>query len=63
MAKQKDKFLKGAVENGLTPERAQDLFKLIEPFAAYGSKGDSSIFASFASCNFAAKPSIGLTSP
>lgn len=36
MAKQKDKFLKGAVENGLTPERAQDLFKLIEPFAAYG---------------------------
>jgi DNA polymerase III alpha subunit len=36
MAKQKDKFLKGAAENGLTPERAQDLFKLIEPFAAYG---------------------------
>lgn len=36
MAKQKDKFLKGAVENGLTEERAQELFKLIEPFAAYG---------------------------
>lgn len=36
MAKQKDRFLKGAVENGLTKERAQELFKLIEPFAAYG---------------------------
>lgn len=36
MAKQKDHFLQGAVERGLTPERAQELFKLIEPFAAYG---------------------------
>lgn len=36
MAKQKDHFITGAIENGLTPERADDLFKLIEPFAAYG---------------------------
>lgn len=36
MAKQKDKFLEGAVENGMPKEKAEDLFKLIEPFAAYG---------------------------
>lgn len=36
MSKQKEKFVDGAVKNGLTIERAQELFKLIEPFAAYG---------------------------
>ncbi|MFH1145347.1 MAG: DNA polymerase III subunit alpha [bacterium] len=37
MAKQKDKFLKGCVEYGkLTSEKAEQLWKLIEPFAAYG---------------------------
>ncbi len=37
MAKQKEKFIKGAIEKGgLTPEKADKLFKLIEPFAAYG---------------------------
>jgi DNA polymerase III subunit alpha len=36
MAKQKDRFLTGAVENGMPKERAEELFKLIEPFAAYG---------------------------
>lgn len=36
MAKQKDTFINGAIKNGLTKERAQELFKLIEPFAAYG---------------------------
>lgn len=36
MAKQKDHFIHGAIENGLTEQRAQELFKLIEPFAAYG---------------------------
>lgn len=37
MAKQKEKFLKGAQEHGgLTEKQAKDLFALIEPFAAYG---------------------------
>ncbi|MBI4215111.1 MAG: DNA polymerase III subunit alpha [Parcubacteria group bacterium] len=36
MAKQKDKFIKGAIANGLSEEKAQVLFHLIEPFAAYG---------------------------
>ncbi|MBI2598962.1 DNA polymerase III subunit alpha, partial [Candidatus Curtissbacteria bacterium] len=36
MAKQKEKFTEGAVKNGMTPQKAEDLFKLIEPFAAYG---------------------------
>ncbi len=36
MAKQKDQFLKGAVEHGMTKEKADGLWALIEPFAAYG---------------------------
>lgn len=36
MAKQKEKFTTGCVTNGMTPKKAEDLFKLIEPFAAYG---------------------------
>ncbi|MBI3342065.1 DNA polymerase III subunit alpha [Candidatus Curtissbacteria bacterium] len=36
MAKQKEKFVEGAVNNGMTQEKAEGLFKLIEPFAAYG---------------------------
>ena len=36
MAKQKDQFLKGAVDNGMTSEKANQLWGLIEPFAAYG---------------------------
>lgn len=36
MAKQKEKFTEGAVKNGMNPEKAEGLFKLIEPFAAYG---------------------------
>ncbi|TSC55888.1 MAG: DNA polymerase III subunit alpha [Parcubacteria group bacterium Gr01-1014_18] len=36
MAKQKEKFIEGAIKGGMTPENAQELFKLIEPFAAYG---------------------------
>ncbi len=36
MAKQKDKFIKGCVEHGMLGEKAEDLWKLIEPFAAYG---------------------------
>ncbi len=36
MAKQKEKFVEGAIKNGMTPQKADGLFKLIEPFAAYG---------------------------
>lgn len=36
MAKQKEKFVEGAVGNGMTQRKAEALFRLIEPFAAYG---------------------------
>ncbi|MDD2823075.1 MAG: DNA polymerase III subunit alpha [Candidatus Daviesbacteria bacterium] len=36
MAKQKDHFITGAVANGMEKKKAEELFKLIEPFAAYG---------------------------
>ncbi|MEI6510893.1 MAG: DNA polymerase III subunit alpha [Candidatus Uhrbacteria bacterium] len=36
MQKQKEKLLSGFVEHGLTMTKAQDIWKLIEPFAAYG---------------------------
>lgn len=36
MQAQKDKLLKGFVANGLTEKKAQQLWSLIEPFAAYG---------------------------
>lgn len=36
MAKQKDSFIKGAIENGMASEKANELWGLIEPFAAYG---------------------------
>src|SRR3989344_2428566 len=36
MAKQKDKFITGAVTNGMEQKKADQLWALIEPFAAYG---------------------------
>lgn len=37
MEAQKEKFISGAIEKGgLSKKQAEDLFKLIEPFAAYG---------------------------
>lgn len=36
MAKQKDRFIKGAIDKGMSPKKADELWKLIEPFAAYG---------------------------
>lgn len=36
MAKQKEHFITGAIENGLNEKKAQELWTLIEPFAAYG---------------------------
>jgi len=36
MAKQKFKFVEGCVQKGMVRAKAEELFKLIEPFAAYG---------------------------
>jgi DNA polymerase-3 subunit alpha len=35
MKKEKDNFIKGALANGITQEKAQEVFALIEPFAGY----------------------------
>lgn len=36
MAKQRDHFVEGCVENGMKRQKAEELFSLIETFAAYG---------------------------
>jgi DNA polymerase III subunit alpha len=36
MAAEKDKLMEGLIENGLSQKKADELWKLIEPFAAYG---------------------------
>ncbi|MBU1000487.1 DNA polymerase III subunit alpha [Patescibacteria group bacterium] len=36
MARQKDKFIEGCIQNGMRKEKAEDLFAMIAPFAAYG---------------------------
>ena len=36
MAKQKEKFTSGCIAGGMPATQAEELFKLIEPFAAYG---------------------------
>ena len=36
MSKQKEKFIEGCIKNGMTGQKSEELFKLIEPFAAYG---------------------------
>ena len=36
MRAQKEKFIKGSIENGLSASKAEELWRLIEPFAAYG---------------------------
>ncbi len=36
MEAQKEKLLQGLVKNGMTEKKAEELWKLIEPFAAYG---------------------------
>lgn len=36
MAAEKDKLFNGLVEHGMTEKKAEELWKLIEPFAAYG---------------------------
>ncbi len=47
MAKQKTKFIDGCVKNGMSYEKAAELFGLIEPFAAYGfGKSHAASYAS-----------------
>ena len=36
MEKQRQKFIQGAISNGVKPEKAEELFHLIEPFSGYG---------------------------
>ncbi len=36
MQAEKDKLMKGLLEHGMSPQKAETLWKLIEPFAAYG---------------------------
>lgn len=62
MAKQKEKLLDGLVKNGMTPAKAHELWKLIEPFAAYGfnkahaaSYGMIAYFTAYMKANFSAE--------
>ena len=49
MGRLKNKFIKGCVENGLEAEKAEELFRLIEPFGAYGfNKSHSACYAMIA---------------
>lgn len=36
MEKQREKFIKGAIDNGMKSDKAEELWHLIEPFAGYG---------------------------
>ncbi len=36
MAAQKEKFINGCINNGYTKQKAEEIFKLIEPFTSYG---------------------------
>lgn len=36
MEKQRQKFIEGCVKNGMSQDKAEDLFRLIEPFSGYG---------------------------
>lgn len=49
MKKQKEIFIDGAVKNGLTKKKAEDIFELIAPFAGYGfNKAHASCYATIA---------------
>lgn len=46
MAKQKGHFTEGCVENGMKPEHAQELWEMIETFAAYGfNKSHAAVYS------------------
>ncbi|MFP4256554.1 MAG: DNA polymerase III subunit alpha [Desulfobacterales bacterium] len=49
MAEHRDRFIKGAVENGIDEQKAEELFELIETFAGYGfNKSHSAAYAMIA---------------
>lgn len=49
MKKQQEKFIDGAVKNGLTKKRAEEIFELIAPFAGYGfNKAHAACYATIA---------------
>lgn len=49
MKKQRELFISGAVKNGLTQQKAEDMFDLIAPFAGYGfNKAHASCYATIA---------------
>ena len=49
MKKQKEKFLTGAVQNGLSQKRADEIYELIAPFAGYGfNKAHAACYATIA---------------
>ncbi len=49
MKKQRETFMKGAVKNGLTEKKAEELFDLIAPFAGYGfNKAHAACYATIA---------------
>ena len=49
MKKQQETFLKGAVQNGLTLKKAEEIYELIAPFAGYGfNKAHAACYATIA---------------
>lgn len=49
MKKQKEKFVQGCIDNGMTKEKAEYVFGLIEPFAGYGfNKAHAACYAMIA---------------
>lgn len=49
MKKQRDLFIKGVLANGLSEQKADEFFKLIEPFAGYGfGKAHAACYATIA---------------
>ncbi len=49
MKKQHDIFVKGAIKNGLTEKKAEEMFNLIAPFAGYGfNKAHAACYATIA---------------
>ncbi len=49
MKKQKEKFIEGCVKNGLTRQKSEEVFTLIEPFAGYGfNKAHAACYAMIA---------------
>ena len=49
MQKQREKFIKGCVDNGMLKKKAEEMFDLIQPFAGYGfGKAHAACYATIA---------------